>query len=162
MKKNRDKSQIKITTILGKEAEFQGDFHVKGSARVDGTVNGNVVVTGSMVVGTSGYINGNIDANTAIIGGEVFGNVTAAQRLELTGTAKVIGDISTKIIVIDGNAVFHGRCDMNQEATPSGEKRNLSAKNARIGKKSAKAALQEALREVEEDVKNEEATTTEG
>jgi cytoskeletal protein CcmA (bactofilin family) len=144
-------NRIKLTTILGNEAEFQGDLQAKGSARVDGSINGNVKVTGSLVIGSCGYVNGDIEAEAAIIGGEVVGNIQAAERVELTSSAKVIGDITTKVIVIDGNAVFQGRCDMNQETPEAGKKRQLPGKLMRTGKKSAKAAIQEALKEVAEE-----------
>jgi cytoskeletal protein CcmA (bactofilin family) len=143
--------RIKLTTILGNETEFQGNMQAVGSARVDGSINGNVKVTGSLVIGACGYVNGDIDAETVIIGGEVIGNVSATEKVELTSSAKVIGDISTKVIVIDGNAVFQGRCDMKQEVPESGKKRQLPGKMMRTGRKSAKAAIEEALREVAED-----------
>jgi cytoskeletal protein CcmA (bactofilin family) len=147
----KGRGRIKLTTVLGNETEFQGDIQAKGSARVDGCINGNVKVTGSLVIGECGYVNGNIEAETAIIGGEVIGNVQASERVELTSSAKVIGDINTKVIVIDGNAVFQGRCDMNQEVPELGKKRQLSGKIMRTGRKSAKAAIEEALKEVAEE-----------
>jgi cytoskeletal protein CcmA (bactofilin family) len=156
----KGRSRIKLTTILGNETEFQGDIQAKGSARVDGSINGNVKVTGSLVIGACGYVNGNIEAETAIIGGEVIGNVQATERVELTSSAKVIGDINTKMIVIDGNAVFQGRCDMNQEVPESGKKRQLPGKMMRTGRKSAKAAIEEALKEVAEEEGYEEIELT--
>jgi cytoskeletal protein CcmA (bactofilin family) len=157
MSKHKNKRNIKLTTIIGKNTEFRGNFVVDGSARVDGVVHGNLEVSGCVIVGACGYVSGNIEADTAIVGGEVIGNVTAHTRLEMTGTAKVYGDIKTQIIVIDASAVFHGQCDMDQEEPQSGEQRTITPKLSRVGKKSAKQALQEALREVEED-ENREAS----
>ena len=77
MKKNQ---QITITTIIGAGAECDGDFTAQGSARIDGRVNGNVKVTGTVIVGTAGAINGNIEAQAAMIGGEVIGNVSADEN----------------------------------------------------------------------------------
>lgn len=144
MKKNKE---LIITTLIGMGAECNGDFSAKGSARVDGCVNGNVTVTGTLIVGVTGSINGDINVQSAIIGGEVVGNVTASERTELTQTARVIGDINTEIIVIDEKAVFQGGCNMNQETTA---KRKPAPKAVRAGKKSAKEAIAEALKEVEE------------
>ena len=150
MKKNQ---QITITTIIGAGAECGGDFSAQGSARIDGRVNGNVKVTGTVIIGTAGSVNGNIEAQAAMIGGEVIGNVNAPTRTELTATAKVIGDISTEVIVIDEKAVFQGGCNMNQE-TPT-KRPKPAARAVRAGKRSAKAALAEALREVEEASRKE-------
>lgn len=145
MKKNKE---LIITTLIGKEAECNGDFSSKGSARVDGCINGNVTVTGTLIIGVTGSINGDISAQSTIIGGEVIGNVNVTERAELTQTARLIGDITTQIIVIDEKAVFQGGCNMNQE---TGAKRpRPAAKAVRAGKKSAKEAIAEALKEVEE------------
>ena len=156
-KKNKD---IKITTLLGKGTEVQGDFSAKGSARIDGKVAGNVTVTGSLVVGAGASITGNVDAKAVLIGGEVYGNVNAPEKAELTATAKVLGDITTSVIVIDEHAVFQGKCDMNQDTGAKKSKAGVT-KAVRAGRKSAKAALAEALKEVQEEEMRVEKTEAE-
>lgn len=154
-KKNAD---VKISTLLGQGAEINGDFNAKGSARLDGKVNGNVNVSGTLILGAGSVINGDLTADIVIIGGEIVGNVNAPTRTELTGTARVLGDITTNIIVIDEHAVFQGRCDMNQEV-PDRKTRSNTAKAIRAGRKTAKAAIAEALKEVEEEAMKEEQST---
>lgn len=110
----KKEQEVKITTLIGEGAELDGGFRAPGSARVDGHVNGSVSVTGTLIVGTTGRINGDVTADAVLIGGEVSGNIKAPQKAELTGTAKVIGDIATAVIVVDENAVFQGKCDMNR------------------------------------------------
>ncbi len=138
--------EIQISTLVGAGAELDGDFKATGSARIDGSVKGNVTVENALVIGATGIINGKVIAKSVVIGGEVNGNVEAPEKAELTATAKVIGDISTNLIVIDEHAVFHGRCDMNQ--TPPDKKTRARAVGA--GRKSAKAAIVQALKEVKE------------
>lgn len=157
MKKNKE---LIITTLIGKDAECNGDFSAKGSARVDGCINGSVTVTGTLIVGVTGSINGDVTAQAAIIGGEVIGNVTAAERTELTQTARLIGDINTEIIVIDEKAVFQGGCNMNQDS--AGRRPKPAARAVRAGKKTAKEAIAEALREVEEASREGAAEGSEG
>lgn len=142
--KNKD---VKITTIIGKGAECNGDFTAEGSVRIDGVINGNVTVTGTLIVGATGSINGDIEAHSAIVGGEIIGDVKVADRTELTSTARLIGNITTVVIVIDENAVFQGSCNMNQEVP--GKRTRPASKIVRASKKSAKEAIEEALKEVE-------------
>lgn len=149
------KTDVRINTILGKESEFVGDFVTKGSARIDGSVNGNVKVSGMLIVGVAGFINGSVEAHSTIIGGEVLGNVAVEEKTELTGTARVLGDVITKVIVIDENAVFQGKCNMNQDVPDAKRRKSVVVKAARAGRKSAKAAIQEALKEVEEEERME-------
>ena len=152
---NSKEKQVKISTLIGKGSELVGDFSVKGSARIDGKITGNVTVAGTLLVGATGSINGNVSANAIVVGGEVLGDIAAPEKTELIATARVLGDITTKIIVIDENAVFQGKCDMNQVAPEKKAKVKVAPKAARAGKKSAKAAIAEALKEVEEEANRE-------
>lgn len=151
-----EKKQVQISTLIGKNSELDGDFSMKGSARIDGKVNGSVTVTGALIVGTTGNINGDVSAESVMVGGEITGSINAPEKAELTATARVLGDITTKIIVIDENAIFQGKCDMNQ-AAPDRKAKSRAVKAARAGRKSAKAAIEEALKEVEEEASRETA-----
>ncbi len=150
MMKKAEKENVKISSIIGEGSIIEGDYSAKGAIRMDGCITGNVKVTGILIMGASGKIIGDVTAASAVIGGELIGNLEAENKVELTGSAKVIGDIKTKGIVIDENAIFQGRCDMNQEVPEGGRAstRNTS-KAVREGRRSAREAIQEALKEVE-------------
>lgn len=154
---NKQEKQVQISTLIGKGSELEGDFNVQGSARIDGKVTGNVTVTGTLIVGAAGSISGNVTAKAVVIGGEILGDVCAPEKTELTATARVLGDVATSTIVIDENAVFQGKCDMNQAAPDKKAKNKAVKAAARAGRKSAKAAIAEALKEVEEEANREEA-----
>jgi len=141
------KSEIRITTIIGRDAECNGDFSTGGSVRIDGTINGNINASETVILGATGVVNGDIVAKVAIIGGEIIGSINAPEKTELTSTARVIGDINTKTIVIDENAIFQGSCNMNQDASEKRPKPNSRA--VKTGKKTAKAAIEEALRDMD-------------
>ena len=150
-KKNAD---TKMSTLIGAGAELTGDFTLDGSARIDGKIGGNVTVTGNLILGAGSIVTGDVQAASVLIGGEETGNITAPEKAELTASAKVLGDIATKVIVIDEHAVFQGKIDMNQ-TVPDRKGKARTAKAVRAGRKSAKAAIAEALKEVEEEEKRE-------
>jgi len=153
--------QVQINTLIGKDAELLGDFTAAGSVRIDGKVTGNVTISGTLIIGAGGSIDGSVSAEAVVVGGEVTGDIIAPKKAELTSTAKVLGDITTGVIVIDENAVFQGRCDMNQEI-PDKKLRARNAKAIRNGRKTAKAAIAEALKEVAEEAGKEEASEESG
>ncbi|MCI9436108.1 MAG: polymer-forming cytoskeletal protein [Lachnospiraceae bacterium] len=150
------KKETQISTIIGMGAQSNGDFTAEGAVRIDGTINGDVTVTEMVIVGASGCINGSINTRKVVVGGEVYGNLNVPEKVELTSTARVIGDITTGGLVIDEKAVFQGRCDMNQDAA---KKPKLNNKAVKAMKKSAKSAIVEALKEVEDS--SEESTSGE-
>ncbi|WP_051201125.1 MULTISPECIES: bactofilin family protein [unclassified Butyrivibrio] len=107
-----------ITSFIAAGAILDGPFSAKESTRVDGTINGNVSVNGSLIVGQEGKINGAVSATNLFLAGEINGNVTASTgKVEISDTGKLIGDLSAKTLVIDENAVFQGQCQMTAEKT---------------------------------------------
>lgn len=151
-----NKSDTRITTIIGKGTVISGDFQAEGSVRMDGTVDGDVKVGGSIVLGATGKVNGSVDAASAMIGGEVIGDVNAPDKIELTATARVIGNLKTNVIVIDEKAIFQGACNMNQEVEEGVKPRKRPVRENRAGRKSAKDALKAALQEVEAEARAQE------
>ena len=151
------KKEVVITTIIGRDAECNGDFNSESSVRVDGCINGNVTVADTLIIGATGSINGDIFAKSAVVGGEVNGNISVSERVELTSTARLMGDIVTTLIVIDEKAIFQGRCDMNQDAS----------KRPKPNNKALKAMKKEALTDINNALKGTdsssgESTGTEG
>ncbi len=102
-----------VGTIIGPGAVLEGPLTTKDSTRIDGTVKGNVTVSGALIVGQDGKVIGTISALNVYVAGEVTGNITAPQgKIEISDTGKVNGDITCKGIIIDENAVFQGKCEM--------------------------------------------------
>lgn len=110
-----EQGNMKVNTIIGTGAVFTGNVTVKDTIRIDGEVEGNVKTDATLIVGSSGKIKGNVEADTIFTGGCIYGNLTVQNKVEASPTAKIYGDIKTKVIVIDENAVFQGKCDMGQQ-----------------------------------------------
>lgn len=125
MKKNvtLEKSNMKVNTIIGEGAVFMGNLQVKDTIRIDGEVYGDVKTDGVLILGSTGKIEGNVEADTVFAGGSITGDLKVGYKVEASSTAKILGDISTKIIVIDENAVFQGKCDMSQQKQEKQEER---------------------------------------
>lgn len=110
-----EQSNMKVNTIIGTGAVFSGGITVKDTIRIDGEVDGDVKTDATLIVGSSGKIKGNVEAENVFTGGCIYGNVKAKNKVEASSTAQIYGDITTKVLVIDENAVFQGKCDMGQQ-----------------------------------------------
>jgi cytoskeletal protein CcmA (bactofilin family) len=124
MKNKKDKGGGRLNTIIGKDSIIDGTIEVEGGLRVDGIVRGRISVTESLTVGDSGRIEADSTVRIATIGGKVVGNILAQDRIELQSKAVVEGDITTKNLIVEEGAVFHGRCNMKDtspETVPSEE-----------------------------------------
>ncbi len=105
-------TRIKVGTLIGEGAVFNGDLSAPEAVRVDGTVNGNFTCEKELIVGPSGQIKGNISAQNVVISGTVDGDVSVSGKLEILSTGKLTGNISAKSLVVDEDACFDGRCTM--------------------------------------------------
>lgn len=109
-----ENSNMKVNTIIGQGAVFTGDITVKDTVRIDGEIKGNVKTDAILILGSSGRIEGDVEGDVIFAGGDIKGNITAKNKVEASSTAKILGDITTKLLVIDENAVFQGNCNMGQ------------------------------------------------
>lgn len=104
----------RIETIFGPDTTVQGTIISKGHLRIDGKVEGGISSEG-VIIGETGQVQGDISAKIVIVGGQVNGNITANQGLEIQSNAQVIGDIHTAQISVAEGAVFEGNCVMSAE-----------------------------------------------
>ena len=147
-----DPALEQVGTIIGPGAILDGPLTTKDSTRIDGTVNGNVTISGALIVGQEGKITGTVSAMNAYVAGEITGNVSAPQgKVEISDTGKVIGDVTCKGIIIDENAVFHGNCEMTSIDKSSA----AIAKERAVADKSSEETTEEKKDEDKEENKEE-------
>lgn len=95
------------------------DGHIKSQndIRIDGIVRGNIDCQAKLVVGPSGFIEGEITCQNAVIEGQVEGNIRAEQKLKLGKTASLNGKITTGSLDIEPGANFNGACEIIKQDT---------------------------------------------
>jgi cytoskeletal protein CcmA (bactofilin family) len=62
-----------------------------------------------VVVGEKARMKGNISGTTVTVGGVVYGNILASERIIILNTGLVLGDIITRRIKADDGCLAHGR-----------------------------------------------------
>ena len=119
--------------LIGNGTSITGDIKSNGDVRIDGTLKGNISISGKLVVGPSGNIEGNVTCQNADISGEIHGKVTVTELLSLKASAKLLGDIITGKISIEPSATFTGTCNMGavvKNITNVSEKREAATQTA--------------------------------
>ncbi len=101
-----------VSTVLGKETDFNGLLEFKKPLQINGNFEGEIVTDGVLLIGETATVRANIQAGTVVVGGEVFGNITARNRLEMLQTGRVHGNIKTAKLQIADGVVFDGNCEM--------------------------------------------------
>lgn len=110
---------VKVNTLIGEGAVFDGNLMIPNTIRIDGTVNGNCACEATLILGETGQIFGNINAYNIIISGSVKGDITAKGKLEFLPTGRLVGNIVANTLVIDEGAYVDGKCTMTSESPSS-------------------------------------------
>ena len=108
-------------TRIGKSVVIKGDISGGGSLYLDGELEGNVELNGSLTVGPEGRVRGNfLQAHSIVVQGRVEGDLYGLEHAELKKSATVVGDIYTPRIA----AIEDGTSLVSVRQWPSGQKGN--------------------------------------
>lgn len=98
--------------------EIHGEIKSAGDIRIDGKLKGNVNIKGRLVIGTTGFVEGEITCGNCDVSGKISGTITVGELLSLKASANIQGDIITKKLSIEAGAIFTGTCKMNGKEKP--------------------------------------------
>ena len=125
----RDKSSVietgrsdrtPIATLVGTGSRVDGKVECDGTLRVDGKITGDLQCRESVVIGETGYVEADIAATVVIIAGELHGNATASEMIELMPTGKLYGNATAPSIEVSKGAFVSGRCEtVPENVSPS-------------------------------------------
>ncbi len=102
-----------LNGFIGNGTALVGEAMFKGMLRVDGHLSGRVTSEdGTLIIGTNGQVDANVEVAVATINGTVNGDIIATKRIEIGRAAKVTGNIQTAALVIEQGAIFEGSCRM--------------------------------------------------
>jgi len=113
--------KVKIGSIIGREAEFEGIMKSEKGVRIEGKAQGEIQARGEVVVGKDALVKANIQAQSVSIGGKVVGNVDSQGRVELSRSGSLEGNVKAADLTIPEGAFFNGQCKMTSS---QGDKAN--------------------------------------
>src|SRR3989338_7515917 len=97
-----------LTAFIDEGSEIEGKFTFSGTVMLNGRFRGEITSNDSLIVGEKGVVNASIRAGVVLINGEVVGDVMAAERGEVCGSARVFGEVEAPVIVIEEGVLFEG------------------------------------------------------
>ena len=93
--------------------EISGEIKSAGDVRIDGKLKGDIDIKGRLVIGATGFVEGNIVCSNCDVSGKIVGTITVTELLSLKASANIQGDMVTKKLSIEPGAVFTGTCKMD-------------------------------------------------
>ncbi|MDR2094144.1 MAG: polymer-forming cytoskeletal protein [Treponema sp.] len=103
-------------TILSADIDFSGVLNIEKSFLIRGRVSGEIFAKGILVVDENAVVEANINGSRVIIRGDVKGNINASEKMELTVTGKLTGNVTAPDISMEPGCHFNGRCIMEKNA----------------------------------------------
>jgi cytoskeletal protein CcmA (bactofilin family) len=101
---------------IGKSVIIKGELSGSEDLYVDGQVEGSIELAGNrLIIGQHGQVRARVNAKGVIVQGKLEGNIQASERVELTKSAIVVGDITTQRVAIEEGAYFKGKVDIQRE-----------------------------------------------
>jgi len=105
-------AEASVVGQLYKGSRVTGQVVFEGSARIEGSVEGEIQCHETLTIGEGADVRAKISGKTIVIRGKVEGNVTAKEKLELAAPARLFGNVVTPRLVITEGVVFDGDCSM--------------------------------------------------
>ena len=102
---------------ISRGVEVSGNVLFADALQVDGKVTGQLISeSGSLTIEQTGEIQADIDVGVCVIRGALKGNVRARSRVEVYKTARVQGDITTPMLLVEEGAQLSGAITMGKDA----------------------------------------------
>jgi cytoskeletal protein CcmA (bactofilin family) len=122
----RTESTGRVSGFIDKDTEITGDIKFKDSFRIDGIFKGKILSGGSLIVGETGDLEADVEADSISINGRVKGSLNARDRIEIFSQGRVTGKIVAPKLIIEEGAFFQGSCQMELRALEGGNKSEVT------------------------------------
>lgn len=99
---------MKTSSVIGRASFVRGRVSGSGDLEIAGRVEGNVTVSGEVLVDTSGLIGGNVSAARIVVRGAVKGDLVAEEALHIEAGARVVGDLRAPRVAIAPGGLVRG------------------------------------------------------
>lgn len=117
-KKNERSILIPDDKIIDIETGVEGNVKFSGpiNLRLNGKFDGELETKGILIIGEKADVKAKIIKGDIItVAGRVKGDIISSKRLELSATAKVVGNVEAPILVVQEGAMLKGDCSMPVE-----------------------------------------------
>ena len=109
-----ESSTEEMVAYLYKGSRVTGQLTFHGPAKIDGSVEGEVLCHGILTIGEEAEVRATISGDVVVIRGKVEGDVAAKEKVELETPARLLGNIDAPRLTITEGVVFDGYCSMGR------------------------------------------------
>jgi len=101
---------------IGKSVIIKGELSGSEDLTIEGQVEGKIELRQNVLtIGPNGKIKAQVTAKTVVVEGQVQGNITATERVDIRDNGTVDGDLLAPRVAIADGAHFRGAIDMQKQ-----------------------------------------------
>ena len=98
-------------SIVAAGLTIEGKIEGNGNIRVAGRFKGNVNVNGELMIEPGASVDGEVNADTVLVGGEVRGHIVAKSRVEFKESGTLIGDLKAGSLTVAAGSKMRGKVE---------------------------------------------------
>ena len=103
-------------TVIGENISIEGNIRGDEHLVIEGSMKGNIEMEKhNFTVGSKGRVEGEINAQSVKVSGQMIGNIKTKGKVEITKEADFMGDIRAKSISVEDGAYFKGSIELDRE-----------------------------------------------
>ncbi|NOY37809.1 MAG: polymer-forming cytoskeletal protein [Chlorobi bacterium] len=114
-----------VVNFITAGTEITGDITSNEGIRIEGTLTGNLITKGKVVIGESGKVKGEVSCKNSEVFGTIEGKIVVSELLSLRKTARINGDISTNKLAIEPGSKFTGNCNMSNDTASTSFRKEI-------------------------------------
>lgn len=117
--RQRPTSDEQKESVIAAGLTIEGKIEGAGSVRIAGNFQGDVHVKGNLTIEPGAKLTGGVRAAQVIIGGELEGNIDAANKVELLQSGVLNGNLNAGSLTVAAGSRMRGQAEFGWEAKPS-------------------------------------------
>ena len=103
-----------VGTFIGPQIEVRGRMEGEEELRIEGRVEGTIILTEGLRVDQGGVVVANVRAREVYVSGIVIGDIEATERIRLEAGCRVVGNLKAPRVKVSDGAAFSGTVDMGE------------------------------------------------
>lgn len=108
--------RVEGTSVLAADARFKGEAAFDGSMKIEGRFEGKIQSRGQLAVAKGAEVSAEIHVGQLHVDGSMQGSVVAGEKIELSSSARVTGDLKAPRLVVSEGATLVGNLTISPEA----------------------------------------------
>ncbi len=121
----RERPEMK-ESVIASDLTIEGKIIGSGHVRLAGRFKGDVQVDGNLTIDHGATLDGQVRAQTVIVGGELKGNIESAKRVELQEGGVITGDVKAGSLTVAAGSRMRGQVEFGWEE--EGKKASIETK----------------------------------